>query len=262
MRRTPLIVMLAVLGISFGCADALDLPEPPHMQAKSIAYDRPSGRIDDRTAEDLILRYSSARDRIDEADQFQPITDSVEELTASASTNDEGTVEIDDAPVQADAIITLSGRCPGWDGDDERGDFEFRMIVRDASLIPVLWGEINACRGEQTIGGETLRYEYSGTAAIFVPAIVDADEETTFLVDFDLHHWTIDGEQRPPWASSFRLIDGRLEMMFTDDVGSSFVLSGDPGAQETTIRGANGVYSCNLEYRECTSEESSDSFSY
>ena len=260
-----LVALLVTSLATFGCGDGeFELADPPDLRELGDRYERPTARFDADVAAAFIERYIERRKRLRRADDFKSLTDPLQDFSEATSQEEDGTLTIDGSPINVDAVITLSGRCRGWsDEPDERGTFDLRMTVRQTALVPVGWGDVDDCRGQHTLEGETLRYALSGALSVYIPSLVDSSYPGSLILSYEFSTFDINDDSFAPWEHSFRLIDNTVEMLFYTEDQASLVFSSDAQDTEIRVRAVNGTWLCNAQERQCESDDSPDaSFSY
>ena len=252
--------MLAAL--SCGPAE-LELPEPPGMSGLAQRYEEPTGEVSGAQVEGLLREFLERREFLMALDDMGPITRAIGEFATSTEIGEDGSVEIDGAPIHTDAVLTINGRC------SREGTFSFRMIVRQSAIVPIGWGEIEGCRvgGEVPGLGET-DLRFSAELSVFVPNLTlssQSPEDFEFLFSYRFRDVeVIHGEvERDAFGQegSFRLREGLFEVLLTDGAGGELVFFRERAAEGITgrigVRAANGVWFCSFDERLCESGDSS-----
>lgn len=260
--------LLATLLVSAGCVDELELPEPPNMQSLGDVYDNPTAQLTSEIAAETIADYLIFRQELARVDDFEDITLQMAEFSDATEVGDDGTVEIDGIPIRTDAVITLSGGCAGWEDEDDEesgvGGFSFQMIVRQSSIVPIIWGGIDDCHILGRRAGRQVRLRFSADLNMHLPSLPEADaDELILLVSFHIRDVEFDGESLPAWAGSFRLVGETMEVLLEAENRGSLVVFAGIDSGVIGIRAANGNWLCSTGERRCESAQSpSASFSY
>lgn len=261
--RIPMAASLALLFAGTGCGEELELPQPPSLDELTHRYDNPTADLTEETADEIVTLFQERRERLHQINDLEVVTGGINEFASAAKYDEDGSIKIDGVPIHTDAVITLSGDCPGWSDDGDDGDFSFQVVVSQSVLIPVFWGQMQNCRTQRVGQDTTTNSSFSAAIEVHAPTVARTSRrEQNILLAFDFFDMEIDGQELSPWTGNFRLINGVLELLLDTENAGSVVSYGDYNAQSIGVRAANGNWSCTPEERICESQNDSRYFSF
>lgn len=246
-----------------GCAGDLTLPTPPDLAPLNQLYETPTLELSAATAERVLDRFVARAGEIDELDELRPITRELINFHDEVEPGAEGEpIRLRGVPLDFDAHIDVFVDCPGTgDGADEDAVI-LEAIVKEAALVPVVFGEARDCGYSRTVGGQPVSVVVGGELAAFLPNILDKQLPRVVLVRFDFDEVDLAGVALPPRAGNLRLVDRRLELLVSVDQEGNAVGVREP-AGRIGVRASNGEWLCSTEERTCErSSDPSDSFGF
>jgi hypothetical protein len=257
-------LVLAVLPGLSGCTEALEVPDPPAMSDLALQYDHPTGNLGPQSAAPFVDGFLRKRERLTKIDDLRAATDTLGEFVSSTSRGEDGGVEINGIPIKTDAVITVSGDCPGWSGNaDSHGAVSMQVVVRQSRIVPVAWGRLQDCRSEVRRDGQLTALALTGDISVYIPGVTAADGTTSYLVDYAFDSASYGDESLDGWAGSFRLVGDVVEVLLDNGQDGTVVGYGGPNPGQVGVRAANGDWLCTPQERRCESKRPpGSSFSY
>ncbi len=240
------------------CVNDLVLPTPPDVTERAARYDAPTAEFSAQNANDLLEDFLGNRQALSEVDDFGEAVDAIirfdSEVVVSAD-GDNTQVEIQGTPIQTDALIEISGDCPGWSGGASiRDAFSFSAVVEQSRLVPVVWGAIANCKFERTVSGETLRVRFGADITTYLPNMLAVDELPVIVyVLYEINDFEVGGQPLPVWGGDFRIVDDAIEILAEVALSGTAVMSANQDLSEVNVRAANGDWSCFPQERRCES---------
>jgi len=206
-------------------------------------YQEPSGTLTPASAQSLILALQGDLQKFIE---LGPVIHEVLKALGGFSVDEEQTEQ--GLTVRKQAITGEAGgwgvlfrRCPGWLGQEERGEIKLTALFTGKGLGEVVWGSIEACRVESDIQ----RY-FDGEIRL---GLIDL-EQGELLIDFDGEFGGPDfGE---PLQVDFLLRGGYLFVRQSVEEGE-FLLGlkleeiSDTGNFPFLLRDQGGEWSCHID---------------
>lgn len=162
---------LALLGLTSGCADDLELPPAPDMSELVQSYAEPDGELNGQNAKDagpvLLQTIQQAKSK-SPTEIAAALVKNLEDLSGdSANTTgpeaEPGTEDLKGSRLDIAAIARVHRICRGWASDptvDEatNGVLDLTATFDQLGLIPTVWGTASNCR---TARGD-LQLEFDG----------------------------------------------------------------------------------------------------
>jgi hypothetical protein len=249
------------------CIAGLDLPEPPAVAHLEARYDAPTAVLSAANAEAVVRDFVDRRDELAELDDFSTIVRALVRFDEEVTTRSEGDatlVEVKGVPIRADAVITITGDCPGWRDEPPVVDaLELTVVVERSRLTPIAWGTVEGCRFELSRGELSARVQLSAELVGYVPTLLSEDEGPRIIyLGYALTELAINDAALPARSGDFRRVGTRLELLLPVPGGTVVAYAAHDGSA-IGVRAANGEWTCFPLDRRCESVPSpADSFPY
>ncbi len=152
---------LALVALTSGCSEEVELPDPPDMAALIQAYQTPNGKIDSQTAVSFGKTMAATVDSGQRSSPVEVVGEMVHEMQdvgggeATTPSADAGSGEqsVAGGRIDLSAIIRLNRTCRGWGDtrtdDPANGTFDMTVTLDQAGVIPTVWGTLSGCRTQR-----------------------------------------------------------------------------------------------------------------
>lgn len=268
--RALIAVSVVVVLASAACTSEVTLPDPPReaeVTAVAAIYDNPTGTIDVAAIESMLDAIQARLDQLHAewlpalmAEALMRIARRLADANLTTATDD-GAETVRHTVI--DAVVDLTRVCRGWSDPPglpdaaANGSMQLTAVVENGTLRPDIWGGATACHSrldplDNAIG---LSVTPSPSANLSIDGTLDVRlygplprtvGDAKFLLIFNGRLGTDD---RIADASfDFRILEGVLAFRYAVSDGDIIV---EVGATAISLRGSNGVFTCDLTSRSC-----------
>jgi hypothetical protein len=251
-------VAVALLGAIAGCGtpSVTVPPAPPEVQSIAAEYDNPTGTVP-VSAMQQIEELQQTVDTINSTNIGAIVSNSLvnlrRQLVANGLALDPTTTPKKHHPVIV-AVITANRICRGWDDASTTpnaadGTFDLTVTYQHSELQRTLFGTATACHDRITVTDDMMAHVFfDGSIGVYLEGPLRVDPtQASFLMTFS---GTIGTEASQTSADfDFRVIPPQVEVRIPVADGS---VIGSLGANEVTLRGKNGTFSCSLVTLTCS----------
>lgn len=152
---------LALVALTSGCSEEVELPDPPDMAALIQAYRAPNGKIDMQTAAAFGKTMAATVESGQRSSPVEVVGEMVHEMQdvgggeATTTSADAGSGEqsVHGSRIDLSAIVRLDHTCRGWGetrtDDPANGTFNMTVTLDQQGMIPTVWGTLNGCRTQR-----------------------------------------------------------------------------------------------------------------
>jgi hypothetical protein len=161
LRALTPITGSALLVLTSGCSEEVELPTPPDMSALVQAYRSPNGKINSQTAASFGKAMADNVTSGQETSPVEVVGEMVHDMQdvggGAAPPAAEGTAptgsgeqSVRGSRIDLSAIVRLDHTCRGWgdtaSNDPANGSLEITATLDQNGLVPVIWGNASGCR--------------------------------------------------------------------------------------------------------------------
>jgi hypothetical protein len=243
---------VALVGALGGCSTSPVVvpPAPAEVQTIAAEYDMPTGTVP-VSAMQQIQDLQQTLNTINSTEIASIMSNFLVSLRARIVANGLATNPLTTPkrhhPVIT-AVITADSICRGWDDTSTTpnaadGSFALTATYQSSMLQRTIFGTATSCHDRITATDNTMVHVFfDGSIGLFLegPLMTDPNQ-SQFLMTFN---GTIGTEGAQAQATfDFRVIPPLIEVRIAVSDGS---VIGSLGANEVTLRGANGTFTCSL----------------
>jgi hypothetical protein len=242
----------AVLAVGCGPSRVEVQALPPEVQALNDVYDAPTGTVPPQAMQQ-ILELQQTLDLVSDARVVsRPLVGLRNRVQLGGLATDPATIPGKDRPL-INASVTVTQTCVGWDPasttpNPDDGTIEVFSQFVGSVLQRTILGTASSCRARADLpGSSTLNVFLDGTFSLFLQGPLPADEsQAAYLMAWNGTIGTASAQAQTSF--DFRVVPPQVEVRIPVADGD---IIGSVGANEVTLRGANGTFGCSFTTFEC-----------
>lgn len=268
-QARALALSLCVVLLALGCGTpTVDVPEAPDMAALLARYEHPSAPLTASTLQEVIARQQEVAAQIEGASGLALVLDALFAMTGGADgtsaalQGDEPSrwdtfsreLQVGALSIQGEGFLRLTRTCRGWKGgaqpDPADGSITLTATFTDTGFLPIVWGQVSACRelqdGQGLLVDGEVRLHTGGFLADAPDAVILLAFEGRSEVAGEAYEAAL--SLRAPVSGAWLEVDlgvseGNVVFYATG--------AGEAGAEVTGFRAANGIWTCDWEAGRC-----------
>jgi hypothetical protein len=232
------------------------------------AYANPTVNVGSEIMAAVADEIEETAKEIEESKFFEEILDVIIEVQQEleAASDEDGDLVIGGVKFPApNGVLQIAYVCPGWDErqlepdydaepNPTNGTIDLTMTLDEGDIGQVVWGVAMNCRYLVPIENENFPASFDGQVAVDLGGPRPPDQDiaelpVTFVVEGTIGFDGSDFDIRQSFRVTLDNITGLELLVQVEDGTFNFFFEGDSQG----LRDSVGIYSCNLEERECTS---------